>query len=97
MSYVTQHGEEVDYDETDPGSLEAWFGPFGYAEHFRKIVLATCRELERAKALERGEKVSEARLDDLARTSDQYVQFIVDTLNGRHLREKNALAAMAGR
>lgn len=85
------------WNSDDPGSLEAWFGPFGHAEHFRKIVLASSRELERAKAVARQEKVSETRLDDLARTSDRYVQYLIDTLKGRELREQNVLSSMAGR
>lgn len=97
MSYVTPDGEHVGYDASDPASMEAWFGPFGYAEHIRKIVLASARELERAKATARQEKVSETRLDDLARVSDRYVQYIVDTLKGRQLRETNVLSTMAGR
>lgn len=95
--YVTKDGEEIGWDPTDPASLEAWFGNFGHAEHFRKVVLASCREIERAKATRAEAKVSEARLDDLARTSDTYVQYLVATLNGRVLREKEHLAAAGAR
>jgi hypothetical protein len=95
MSFVTQEGESIAWDPNDPGSLEAWFGPFGHAEHFRKVVLAGAREAQRASANVRKEKVSEARLDDLARTSDKYVQYLIDTLGGRHLREQNVLASMS--
>ena len=91
--FVTKHGEVIQWDGSDAASLEAWFGLFSHAEHFRKVVLASCREAERAKAAERGEKVSEARLDDLARTSDVYVQYLIDTLDGRKLREENVLAS----
>ena len=86
-------GEVIDglpgYDPKDPASLEAFFGNFGYAEHFRKVVLANCREAERARATASETKVSEARLDDLARSSDTYVQFLIDNLHGRTLRERN--------
>jgi hypothetical protein len=95
MSIITKEGEAIDFDANDPANLEAWFGNFGHAEHFRKVVLASCREAERAKAVANETKISEARLDDLARTSDKYVQYLVDTLNGRHLREQNVLASMA--
>lgn len=88
--FVTKDGEVIAWDQNDPASLEAWFGPFGHAEHFRKTVLATARENERAKAVIRQEKLSEARLDDLARTSDLYVQWLIDTLNARRSREVNA-------
>lgn len=79
-------------DFSDVASVESWYGPFGFFENFRKIVLANCRELERAKALVRNEKpLSNERADDLARQSDTYVSFIVEHLKGRQLREKNAL------
>lgn len=83
------------FDTTDPAQLEAWFGNFGHAEHFRKVVLANCREIERAKATAAEQKVSEARLDDLARTSSTYVQFLIDGLHGRTLRERNVLDSRA--
>lgn len=93
--FVTRHGEDVTWDENDPASIEAWFGPFGHAEHFRKVVLATAYESERAKAETNGEKASEARLNNLARTSDLYVQYLIDTLNARTLRNKSAIEALA--
>ena len=100
MTYTdTETGEEIAglpaWDENDPASLEAWFGNFGHAEHFRKITLANAREAERAKAVEREEKITEARLDDKARISDMYVSFIVSSLQGRILREKNVRESMA--
>ena len=95
MSYTTRHGEALGWDVNDPASLEAWFGGFGHAEHFRKVVLATAREAERAKATAAETKVSEARLDDLARTSDLYVDYLIATLKGREAREQNVLASMA--
>ena len=63
---------------TDPASLEAWHGPFGYAEHWRKILLASCRETERAR--HHDEKITEARLDDLARTSEAYISWLIVSL-----------------
>lgn len=95
MSYVTRDGELVAWEASDPASLETWFGPFGHAEHFRKVCLASAREVERAKAVTRGEKITESRLDDLSRMNDTYVQYLIDTLHGRHLREKNVLSSMA--
>ncbi len=79
------------YDPRDPASLEAFFGNFGYAEHFRKVVLANAREAARAKATRDEVKVTEARLDDQARTSDMYVNFLVHNLQGRTLRERNVI------
>ena len=79
----------------DPASLEAHFGNFGFAEHFRKVVLASCREAERAKALleEPPFKLSDDRADNRARCSDRYVSFLVENLNGRVLRERNVLSS----
>lgn len=92
---VPSTGEAHEYDATDPASLEAWFGAFGHAEHFRKVVLASCREALRAKYAASGEKITEARLDDLSRTHDRYVDWLIYTLNGRVLREQNAIASAA--
>lgn len=79
-------------DTANPADLEAWFGPFGYADHFRKVVLASCREVARAQATE---KLTEAKLDDVAHTSDRYVDFLIECLNGRRLREQNVLDSIA--
>jgi hypothetical protein len=92
---VPSTGEAHEYDSTDPGSLEAWFGNFGHAEHFRKVILSDCREAVRAKYAASGEKITEARLDDLARTHDRYVDWLIYTLEGRKLREQNVLASAA--
>ena len=77
----------------DPASLEAHFGNFGFFEHFRKVVLSSCKEIERAKAVEQKEKKTVDQLDDLARTSDTYVSFLTANLQGRILREANVLAS----
>ena len=79
-------------DTSNPADLEAWFGNFGYADHFRKVVLANCKEIIRAKATE---KVTEARIDDLARISDFYVDFLIQCLDGRRLREQNVRDSIA--
>ena len=92
--FITKDGEEIVWDRNDPASMEAWFGPFGHAEHFRKCVLAMATENERAKAVIRNEKISETRLADLARSSDLYVQWLIDTLNARTAREQNVLASV---
>jgi hypothetical protein len=74
-------------DLTDPAQLEAWFGNFGYAEHYRKVVLASCREIVRARATLEKQKLSESKIDDMARTHENYLQYLVDSLNGRRVRE----------
>jgi hypothetical protein len=83
-----------DWSEEDPASLESWFGPGGFVEPLRKIVLSNCRELERAKALVEGVKITESRLDDLAHVHPNYVQFIIDGLGGRKARENNVIQTM---
>ena len=80
-------------DTSNPADLEAWFGNYGFADHFRKIVLASCREIARAKATE---KLTEAKLDDAAHTSDIYVDFLIQCLNGRRLREQNVMDSQRG-
>jgi hypothetical protein len=100
MTTITRNGGEVvgtvpAVDFTDPGALEAWYGNYGFFEHYRKVVLASCREMERARALAKSEKVTESRLDDLARVSDTYVEFIAHHLHGRGLREQNVLLSQA--
>lgn len=95
MRFIVKDGVAVECNENDPASLEAWYGPFGHSEHFRKVILASAREAERGKAVAAEQKVSESRLDDLARTNDRYVQYLIDTLRGRHLREQNVLASLA--
>ena len=95
--FVTADGEPVTYDPSDPASIEAMFGSFGFVDHWRKVVLASARELERAKAAAAGVKVTEALLDDKARCSDRYVSFLLAALHGRVLRESNVLESNNGR
>lgn len=78
-------------DTTDAAALEAWYGNFGFAEHWRKVVLASCREIIRAQAALTETKLSEARIDDLARTHQLYLSFLAEHLDGRRLREQNVL------
>lgn len=97
--YVTEHGEEYVWDVNDVASCEAWFGLFGHYEHFRKIVLADCREAARANGLTESPpiKLSDERALDRARISDRYVDYIIAGLAGRIAREQNVLSSMAGR
>lgn len=66
-----------------PEVLAAWHSGFAYAETYRKVTLAHCRELERAKAAAAETKVSEARLDDLALTNPLYLAYLARQLQGR--------------
>jgi hypothetical protein len=74
-------------DMDDPGQVEAWFAPGSYShyEHFRKCVLAQCKELVRAKY--NNTRISEARIEDLARLHGNYMEYLTDSLYGRQMRE----------
>ena len=70
-------------DVTNPGSLAAWYGPFGYDERYRKVRLANARELVRARAALVEATISEARIDDLARQEQIYLDYLATNLRGR--------------
>jgi hypothetical protein len=70
----------------DPAILGSWYGAFGFFDHWRKVRLSLCRELERGKHAD--QKVTEAKLDDLAHTHPAYVAFLTEHLYGRQLWEK---------
>lgn len=80
------HHTIPDCDPSDPAQLEAWYGNFGWCEHYRKIVLANCREIVRA-TVGVETKLTVDRVDDLARTHPAYLTFLATHLDGRHLRE----------
>lgn len=101
MSDFVESGDRVgdrmpEVDLSNPGDLEAFYGPFGYADHWRKVCLANCREIIRAGAALGNQRVSEARIDDLARTHSIYLQFLTDHLNGRRIREVAVREVMTG-
>jgi hypothetical protein len=81
-------------DTENPADLEAFYGPGGFVEPLRKIVLSNCREIERAKAITENLKTTESRLDDLAHVNSAYVDFIIAHLEGRRLREENVLQSL---
>jgi hypothetical protein len=81
-------------ETTDPGQLEAWYGPYGFFEHYRKIVLANCREIVRATAALQGQKITVDRTDDLGRLHANYLSFLTEHLKGRQLREQMARERM---
>lgn len=84
-------------DTTDPADVEAWFGNYGYADHYRKVVLSSCREIIRASAAIAGTKLSEAKIDDAARLHDSYLVFLRDCLDGRRIREEMVREAFVNR
>ena len=77
-----------DRESDDPAVLASWYSGFPYAEHYRKVVLAQCRELVRAKFDASGKRISEARIDNLARTHPAYLDYLARHLRGRILWEE---------
>ncbi len=76
----------------DPAELAAWYGPFGWSEHLRKVVLSNCEELVRADYAAREQpKPPEDRIKALAHTHTIYVSWLVDNLQGRVLYEREVL------
>ena len=71
--------------------LAAFFSGFAYSETYRKVVLAACREAVRAGAAVSGQKVTGARLDDLARVHPAYLDYLTRHLRGRILWEREFL------
>ncbi len=91
---VTVDGIELPAcDLTDPAQLIAWWGNFGFGEHYRKVVLANCYELERARAAATKTHVTEARLKELARINPAYLGFLADGLQGRIIYERESRTA----
>ena len=83
-------------DVTDPASLESWYGNFGFYQDFRRVLIASCREIVRSSAALAGTKLTEARIDDLAHLQSQYLDFLTEHLNGRRIREESVREAMSG-
>lgn len=96
---IAPTGEIVELPEcdlNDPGALAAWFGNFGYDEKYRKVRLANARELVRARAALLEATISEARIDDLARQEQIYLDYLAKNLHGRLLYEREMrMAALA--
>jgi len=74
--------------DAGPEQLSAWHGAFGHYDYLRKVILADCKLVARGKAAEQGGKITNDQADDEAHTSDDYVQFLIDGLNGRIAYEK---------
>ena len=79
--------------ETDDyPTLASWYSGFSFCEHYRKVVLAQTRELVRAEYAAAEQKITEARLDDLARTHKLYLDYLAVHLKGRAEWEAQFLA-----
>ncbi len=84
-------------DFTNPAELEAWFGNFGFFDHYRKVVLGNCEEIIRASVAVQGTKLTEKRIEAMAHTHGLYLDFLIDGLRGRRLREAEVRRAYTGR
>lgn len=70
-------------ESDDYATLAAWHSGFAYAETYRKVVLAHCAEAVRASCAVAGRKVSEGRIQDMARLHPEYLDFLRRMLEGR--------------
>jgi len=76
----------------DYATLAAWYSGFAFCEHYRKVVLAQCRESLRGQKAATSEKVTESRLDDLAHSHSAYLDYLAKHLRGRVAWEREFLA-----
>lgn len=90
---TTYAGVEIPDPEPTPEALAAFYSGFAFAETYRKVVLAACREAVRAGASLANQKVTEARLDDLARVHPAYLDYLTRHLQGRIAWERNVLTS----
>jgi hypothetical protein len=91
---VALGGNLPELDLSDPAQLEAFYGAFAFFDHYRKSILSQCWELLRAKYIAAGEKVTEARLENEARTHPIYLDFLAQHFQGRHQREQNVWSSL---
>lgn len=80
---------EVPEPDDDPAVLSAMYSGYAMYDVWRRIVLATCKELIRASASIAGQRITEARIDDLAHKHESYLQFMEMHLRGRVQYERN--------
>lgn len=81
---------------SDPAQIEALFGNFGLFDHWRKVVLSNCEEIVRARYTLKGEKITESRINSLARLHPNYIELLTQGLLGRTERERNVHEAASG-
>jgi hypothetical protein len=80
-------------------SLYALYGPFGTAEHRRKVALAMAELQVRRNLTDSGEKATEGKVEAMSRTHPTYLTFL-DTLEaGRAewLMTENAIQSITDR
>ena len=83
-------------DLNDPAQLEAWYGSGSvcFYEAYRKVVLASCKEIVRARATLSGKRITEDRAGDLARLHPSYLDYLAKHLDGRKRRERAIMGRM---
>lgn len=64
-------------------SLYAVYGPFGTAEHRRKVALAAAELQVRATLTDSGEKATEGKVDAMSRTHPTYLAYLDGLEAGR--------------
>ncbi len=74
---------------SDPALLSAFFNGYSIADSWRKVLLSAVKEKVRAAAALNGTRMSEARVEDVARISGEYVEFLTNLLHARYKFEKN--------
>ncbi len=74
---------EVPEPDDDPAVLAAFYSGYAMYDVYRRVVLATCKELIRARASFAGHKITEARIDDLAHQHPAFLGFMEVHLKGR--------------
>lgn len=83
--------------DDDPAVLAALYSGYAMYDVWRKVVLATCRELVRASAAMANQKLTEARLDDMAHTHPAFLRFMEVHLQGRIKWEREVQKGGIGR
>lgn len=88
---------DIPEPDDDPAVLAALYSGYAMYEAWRKVVLAQCRELIRAGASLGNRKLTEARIDDLARTHPSYLRYLEVHLHGRVKWEREVEKGGIGR
>jgi hypothetical protein len=79
-------------ETNDYAELAAWYSGFSFSEHYRKVIQSQCQEMVRARYAVAGEKISETRIESLARLEPAYLNYLERQLYGRILWEREFLA-----
>ena len=83
------------FNLNDPAVRAALYGNFGHYDDWREVVLANCQEIVRATTL--GNKISEERIKNMAKTHPIYLEFLTVHFGGRAAWEDDVRAVASGR